>query len=266
MLDREMFLFPIVSHILIIGTIVASCFVYYNLEIVSRDKSAPFTNDDWWNFGLFFSGIMFSCYLIATYFHTALVASALIRLKGDNPTIIDGLSFATRKLPQVFSWSVVSFLFTWVRVLISRFFKNRRARSAVNNLLESGWNVLTMFVIPVMIVEKLGVYDAFQRSRELVKKTWGEAVGFEFGFYQYACLFGTTLGLLFYLGYYINETHPLLTMLIWLIATVLTAIYLVLYSALNGISKAVIYNFANGGKIPDGFNRQVLGSVISRRT
>jgi Family of unknown function (DUF6159) len=38
------------------------------------------------------------------------------------------------------------------------------------------WAVATFFVLPIMIVEGVGVNGAFNRSKALMKKTWGEQV------------------------------------------------------------------------------------------
>src|SRR2546428_10148032 len=45
----------------------------------------------------------------------------------------------------------------------------------VSFLLGAAWTVGTYFVVPVLVVEKLGPVDAFKRSVAIQKKAWGEA-------------------------------------------------------------------------------------------
>src|SRR4030042_7139214 len=52
------------------------------------------------------------------------------------------------------------------------------------------WNLLTFFVIPVMIFENLGVTTSVKKSAQLFKKTWGENVVLRFSVGLVLFLFG----------------------------------------------------------------------------
>ena len=64
----------------------------------------------------------------------------------------------------------------------------RRSRSAsgiigtiVARLVGLAWNLVTFLVVPILVLEDLGVGDALKRSKDLFKKTWGENVIGQFG-------------------------------------------------------------------------------------
>ena len=38
------------------------------------------------------------------------------------------------------------------------------------------WNLVTFLTMPILVIEDVGVGDAFRRSKDLFRKTWGENV------------------------------------------------------------------------------------------
>src|SRR5437867_701531 len=50
----------------------------------------------------------FCSYFIIVFFNSALVACALMRFNGDEPTLGDGFRAAFSRLPQILAWSLVS--------------------------------------------------------------------------------------------------------------------------------------------------------------
>ena len=150
--------------------------------------------------------------------------------------------------------------------IVQSLFKNKFMQSVAGNLMETGWNVLTVFVVPLMVAENLSPFAAMSRSKELLKQGWGESLGLEIGFSWLAFLMAIPIALLFFATINIAGTFPAVAVILGLVAAVATALLCLVFSALNGISKAAIYNFANGDKIPEGLNQDVLGNVIVRRT
>ena len=51
----------------------------------------------------------------------------------------------------------------------------------VARLVGLAWNLVTFLVVPILVLEDLGVGDALKRSKDLFKKTWGENVIGQFG-------------------------------------------------------------------------------------
>jgi len=57
----------------------------------------------------------------------------------------------------------------------------RRGESIVRSILGTAWAVITYFVVPVMIFENQAPTAAIGRSVSLMKATWGENAGAQFG-------------------------------------------------------------------------------------
>ena len=51
----------------------------------------------------------------------------------------------------------------------------------ISGLLGTAWTVITYFVVPVLVVERVGPFAAIGRSLAILRKTWGEAVVGHFG-------------------------------------------------------------------------------------
>src|SRR5262245_7581982 len=47
-------------------------------------------------------------YFVIVFFNTALAACAVIRFKGGDPTVGDGLRVAGQRLPQILGWSLLA--------------------------------------------------------------------------------------------------------------------------------------------------------------
>lgn len=258
MLDKEMLAYPIINAILSIGVIIIAYFGLVELGLVGQGKDNPLTENEkvltWVLLAITVYGIIF----IQSFSQTAVIAAALIRLRGNNPTLLDGFNVAALKVLHIAVWSFVHFLFGIVRSLIMSLFKGKFVRERVGDLIESGWNVLTVFIIPIIIVENTNVYDALKRSKSLLKEKWGEAIGLEVGFYSLAWIIAIPLALIFVLGFHLYETSPILSITVFSVAVIFTIATSAIYSALTGISKAVMYNFATGNKIPTGFDQNIF--------
>src|SRR5262249_35476691 len=108
-------------------------------------------------------------YFVIVFFNSALVACAIIRFKGGEPTVSDGLRAASNRLPQILAWALVSATVGIVlRTLESRSEKLGQIAAA---LVGAAWSIATYFVVPVLVVERVGPVEAVQRSFAVLRKT-----------------------------------------------------------------------------------------------
>jgi hypothetical protein len=172
--DKELVLFPIISGVImffvtltfliptLLGNILDGIFV----------KGMPI-------FGYI---ILFLFYLVqytVVYFNsTALVGAAMIRLRGGDPKVKDGLSIAWSHILPILGWALVSATVGLILNALSNNSKKRGrgGKSLIASLLGAAWNVLTFLVVPVLAVEGLGPIEAIKRSWELLKRSWGEQI------------------------------------------------------------------------------------------
>ncbi|MCH5375034.1 MAG: DUF6159 family protein, partial [Planctomycetes bacterium] len=192
------------------------------------------------------------------------VACAIIRFRGGDPTVSDGVRAASNRLPVIFGWAIVSATVGMILKAIES--RNERVGQFVAAILGTGWSIATYFVVPVLVVENVSPVDAVKRSWSVIKKTWGEAIGANFGigFISFlgvlACL-APILGGGFLIGNGMVAAGAG--------AIVLGVIGLMLVSlvssTLNTIILAALYLYAADNEVPQQFDRSLLQGAFARR-
>lgn len=185
---------------------------------------------------------------ITIFFNTALIHAANERLEGGDPTLGSAIAGAMSRLPQIAGWSLISATVS----LILRQLEERAGLLGriVISFVGMAWAVVTFLVIPVFVVEGIGVVDAVKRSGELFRRTWGEnliaQVGFgllgflvAIPFVIFAILAGTLGGPIGFVGMAIA------------VLGILGAVMVI--AALNGVFQAALYHYAVSGEVPGGY-------------
>lgn len=252
--DKELLLFPLVSGIACLA-ILASFVLPVATNESLRDQFEQMVDEKSPLLWVLLFAFYFINYFIVIFFNSALVACAIVRFRGGNPGIGTGLSAAGSRLPQIFGWALVS---ATVGMLLNALERNKRGRGVadiVTSLIGTAWTVMTYFVVPVLVVEKLGPFAAIKRSVSVVKQTWGEALASNFGigaivFLAYLpgifALFGG--GALLNGGQQALGAMVLVSGVLWLILVGLVS------SALTAIAQAGLYLYAADGEVPQGYD------------
>src|SRR5690349_9958659 len=102
--DRELLVFPAISFVALV--IVLFSFVIPLVTVpglVNLDSGKVSVG------GMVLTFVFYVvAYSVAFYFNTALVGAAMIRLKGGDPTIRDGLRVASSRLPQIIGFAIIA--------------------------------------------------------------------------------------------------------------------------------------------------------------
>lgn len=260
-LDKELLLFPVLSGISCCLVLASFALPMWQLGVFDDANVAEFQESPLTWVVLF--AYYFVNYFVIVFFNSALVACAVIRLKGGDPTVMDGISAAMARLPQIAAWAAVSATVGLVLKVIES--RSERVGQIVAGLFGVAWSILTFFVVPVLVVEKTGPIKSIQRSVGIMKRAWGESLSANF-----------SIGLITFL-------MSLLCLLpigggIALIANEMTGIGLVcilvgilmlftislISSALNSIILAALYIFACEGRSPHQFEESTIRSAFAR--
>src|SRR5206468_4089381 len=98
----------------------------------------------------------FCSYFVIIFCNSALVSCALMRFNGQETSIGAGFQAAFARLPQILAWSLVS---ATVGVLLKVIESaHEKVGEFISAILGTAWTVLTYFVVPVLVVEKLGPF------------------------------------------------------------------------------------------------------------
>ena len=184
---------------------------------------------------------------VVVSFTAGLMFAAREVMAGREPSVRGGLAAAWEHKSTLFAWAVVS----TVVGLVVRAIQESDNLGAVlaGALLSASWAVVTYFVVPVAVFEDETIRGVFGRSVDIVRDTWGESIGAEFGLgFVHAILF---LGVLAVAAVVFLATgSPLAAAVVGL---PLAALAFVVASTLNGIAKVALYEYATTGEPPQYF-------------
>ena len=202
-------------------------------------------------------------YFVVVFFNSALIACAIKRFYGGTPTIGEGLKASMNRLPQIAGWALVSASVGLIlRVIESR---SEKFGSIVSSLLGMAWAALTYFVVPVLVVEKVGPIKAIRRSGVILKESWGESMGAHFGIGFIIFLFALPgIGLLMG-GIAVLGALPVLGVTLIVIGLIALLVVSLISSAVSAISQAAVYLYGANGDTPDGFEAESLGAAFAPR-
>lgn len=266
--DRELLIFPVLSTIsatAIVVTILSAGYLMPGFgEWLSQifDNKRPHSLSEQILGGLCLLLVYFVEWVIAVYFNTALVGCAIMRFEGGNPTVADGFRIANRRLPQILAWALFAAV---VGTLLSAIEQNLGwFGKIVLRFIGLAWAVATYFVVPVLAEEGVGPLTAVQRSMDLLKKTWGEAlvgnITIQLG--SFGLMFLMTLFLVggIFLAVFLESL--LVAIITGIIFFIFLMILAIVTSALRQVFLAGLYQYAKTGNVPDGFSEQMMLSAL----
>ncbi len=249
--DRELLLLPVFSFALIL--VVAAVFALgafgVGLPERGRDPSPA----------LYVMAFLFyvATSFVAIFFNAAVIGTAMKRLRGEDAKLTDGLSLAREHLGAIFVWAVI----TATVGMILRAIQERVGilGDVVVGLLGVAWNVLTFFVVPVLLYEQVDVRGSIKRSASLFKQRWGE---------QFTG--NATIGLaLFLVGLLVGLVAVALATLVPVLGIVVGVLGILALaavgSALSGVFNAALYRYATTGEASGAFTEEDLRASFRPR-
>ncbi len=262
MQDRELMVFPILSGIVILlvgGVFAAVAYSIGTFDRISASTGAAEAGAAAVSASdiALFVMLSFAITTIAVFFNAALIAAAMERLNGGDPTVRSGLNAAVGSLPAILGWAAISAT-VGLLLQLARSQAREGALAMVTRfaiaIVGGIWAYLTFFVVPIMVAERLGPVAAIKRSKALFRQTWGNqaVAGFGFGLiYLVAVLLSAAVAVP------LGMVYPLLGMIA---GVAVFAVAFGTVAAMEGIFKAALYGFASG-KPSNAFDDATLRSA-----
>ena len=253
--DKEMILFPIMS--MIAAVIILSTFIFgmYMVDMFTPgNASAPI------NILLYFI-MYFLLYFVMIFSNVAIVGCAMIRLRGGDPTLKDGFFIAIKKLPSILMWTAISatvgLILQIIRSAAGRF------GPIIAGIIGFVWNILTYFVVPVLVFEDVGPFRAISRSKYILKKTWGEALISNLGVGLVFFLVGLLIFLLFIPLFIVGFFQGIVGIIVVGILFILVlAVLAAVSTAVNGVLMAALYRYGTTGQISEDMPRRYIENAF----
>lgn len=256
--DKELIWFPVISGIVTILISIVMFIPSIAVSITLFSTNAGEGVSEVIGFvGLFIYYLVM--YTISIYFNTALVGAAMMRMDGDNPTMKDGFSIANSRLSKIIGFAAMS---ATIGVII-RFVQERGGfiGELVAGIGGMAWNLATFLVVPVLVAQDVGPWEAIKTSGNLLKRTWGEQItgNFSIGgifFLFYLLVIVVAVGLGIFAGAVLESL--VLVVAVISLAVIAMIVIGVIQGALSGIYQATLYRYAETGVTPDNFDIELI--------
>jgi hypothetical protein len=257
--DKELLLFPLISGICCLLVMASFALPIYFTGSWTLPKPDA-TLQQVIYYGTLF--LFYFCnYFVMIFFNCGIVACAMIRMGGGDPTVGDGLRAASRRLPAIAGWAFISATVGLLLRLIEQ--RSEKIGRIVSGLLGMAWTVVSYLVIPILVAEERGPVAAFKESTQLLKKTWGQQLVGNFSFGLMFFLLSLPAFALIAVGIFSGSGVAAL------VCIALAVLYLIglalVQSALQSIFQAAVYLYARDGQVPDGFQAEFLSGAMAER-
>jgi len=185
--DPELMIYTLISLILSLGVAILVISGTFGLSVLVPETTDNTSSNEEDAFAFATLALAFLGYMaisvVTVFWNSAIIASAYERLSsGSNPSFSFGIKKASECLPSIFIWGIISGtvgLFLKILEGISQSENSPLAFFAmlIHWILGVAWWALTFFVVPMMVLDKHGVFDSLQSSPKLFTDTWGENAG-----------------------------------------------------------------------------------------
>jgi hypothetical protein len=242
--DKELLVLPLLSGIA--SVIVAASFVVPIVLTGGADQE-PTT------LGYVLLFVMYVVLAFITiFFNASLVAGAHERLQGGDPTVGSALRAAASHAGRILPWAIVSATVSIILQAIQQ--RGGVAGRGIAGVAGLAWSLITFLVIPVIVIEGLGVGAAVKRSSALFKQTWGENVAARVGFGLLGFLLALPALLVVVVGFAagtIGAGIGIAIAVVWLLAVTLVM------ASLSSIFQTALYLYAAEHEVPTGYFDQI---------
>ncbi|MDO9445537.1 MAG: DUF6159 family protein, partial [Dehalococcoidia bacterium] len=184
MKDRELILFPIMSAVVVVllaGAFMGLAASTGTLDRVQTASETGSAEGATMTDGVLGFAMLFVVTFIVLFFNTALIASAMLRLRGGDPNVGYGLRAASSHVAALLVWALISATVGMILQALRNRTDNFIGRIAIG-MVGGVWAYMTFFVVPVIVAQDAGPIEAIKRSSSLFRETWGRQVASSFGF------------------------------------------------------------------------------------
>ena len=266
--DREMLLFPLLS---MIGTIIVTILFIIPLASTGIFEAAS-TEEGMSNSQSITAFVIaflfyFVTYTVIIFSNVAIDGMAMMRLRGEDPTVKDGFRIASEHINVILGYAAISATIGMILNAI-RGNEDNIIGQIVAGLIGTAWNLITFLVIPVLVIEGVGPIEGIKRSGSLLKSTWGENVvgSFAMGIISFLVMLGAGLiiGLPLFLIASATNSGIIIALAVAVIVLMFVAIGL-FFSALNSIFTAALYNYATGNGAGEFFPESMISGAFTSK-
>lgn len=263
LLDSELLVFPLLSAgalLLVIASFFIPLWSSGMLQSASEHHHHVTVTRDPVLFVAYFAFYLVS-YFVMIFFNAALVSCAMICLRGGNPTVGDGLRAASKCLPAILGWTLLSAVVGMVIQAIEE--RVGFLGRLVVGFIGLSWAIASYFVIPTMVTENVGPIEALKRSASIIKRTWGETLTTQIGLTVVAFAGGLVAMAVIVGGGVLMPVSPVLGGSVMALGVAGFFAAIVVTATLQAILTAALYLYAADGGVPHNFDNTLLKNAFA---
>lgn len=211
----------------------------------------------------------FGLAFVATFFNVCVVYTSKVRFEGGDATFGESFRFAMSRVGLIFQWSLVSASVGLLLRILENASRNlgrggQIVSSIILSLVGMAWGIVTIFVVPGIVYDGLGPFDAIKKSVEVIKKTWGESLirHFGLGLIQFLVLVAVILvsaGLTYGLTMAFDTIGMLIGIGFGVLAILLTVL---IFGVATSVFNTALYVYASQGTLASGFDQDTMRSAF----
>ncbi len=254
--DKDLFMYPLVSAFAVVLEVVAIFLL-----------SAPLLNNPALQY--YYLLPLFAVYVAVTFTSTYIILAMFIAFRsfasGRKISFRDAFSQVKSYATLILEWSVFySIVLIAVRMLESRL------RGITGLLLGATVSIAiglsTLFVVPVILEDKLGPIAALKSSASFIIKNFGQS----FGGLVYADLYSLAIVAVGILTIFAGLASALMVnflfgAVIGIVGILILVIGVMIGYLLSNLFKLILYDFIKYNRIPNGFTKDMLKSSTKTR-
>ncbi len=263
-LDRELIFFPIMGTLgaIVVGLIAAGVFgAVGTFDRLGSTGEAEFNIVDVIITLIAYFGGLY----IIIFCNSALVAAARERLEGGDPNVMSGIRAVAPMWLAILGWTLITGTVGLILRALQAAAENQDSPVArivgtiLISIIGAVWAYITFFVIPVLVVERVGPFSAIRRSAGMLRRSWGEQVTAQFSFFFMYLLAILIVAIPVVILAFIAPIAAIIA------AVILGGLALASVAAMEGIFKAALYEWVSEGKGSEWFDRALLSNAYAIR-
>ena len=265
--DKEIMVFPLLSGIftiLVMATFALPLLGDEDLQSLFSEQGAQAMQDGEIppHVQVKFYAVLFAFYCISyfiiTFFNSAIVACAVWRMSGRDPTVGFGLQAAFERIHLIAGWALLAATVGLIIKIIES--RSKNIGKWIAGFAGLAWTVASALAIPVLVIEKKGPIHAPKDSAAMIRKTWGEGLTAMFSF---GLIFGLLLipAILLIVLAILSGNTPLIVTVIPIVIVYIILLKLA-ESALEVIFLTALYGYARKGHVVPGFSETTISNAF----
>ena len=259
LLDKELLVFPLLSSGALLLVVASFLLPLWGSGVLHAAAENPEAMHDPVLIAAYLVFYVVN-YFVIIFFNAALISCAMIRLRGGNPTVGDGLRAATKCLPAILGWALLSAVVGMVIQAIEQ--RVGIIGKLVVGFIGISWAIASYFVVPTIVTENVGPVQALKRSATLIKRTWGETLTVQVGLSVVVFAAGLVAAALIAGGGALMPASPVLGGSVMALGFVWIFAAVVIGATLQAILTAALYLYAADGQVPRNFDNDLLRTAF----